>query len=85
MAALAESLPKTIRGSGFGIVYSVAIAAFGGTTQLVATWLIHMTGSAMAPAWYMIGATAIGQIALMLMPESAPLRRARVSQLAIGS
>jgi MFS family permease len=74
-AALAESLPKSIRGSGFGIVYSVSIAAFGGTTQLVATWLIHVTGSAMAPAWYLIGATAAGQIALMLMAESAPARK----------
>jgi MFS family permease len=73
-AGLAESLPKTIRGSGFGAVYSIAIAAFGGTTQLVATWLIHVTGSAMAPAWYVIGAAAIGQIAFMLMPESAPVR-----------
>ena len=43
-AGLAESLPKTIRGSGFGTVYSVSIAAFGGTTQLVITWLIHLTG-----------------------------------------
>jgi hypothetical protein len=47
---LAESLPKTIRGSGFGTIYSVAIAAFGGTTQLIVTWLIHATGSAISPA-----------------------------------
>ena len=75
-AALAESLPMSIRGSGFGVVYSVSIAAFGGTTQLVVTWLIHVTGSAMAPAWYMLGAGALGQIALMLMAESAPVRLA---------
>jgi MFS family permease len=73
-AGLAESLPKTIRGSGFGTVYSVSIAAFGGTTQLVVTWLIHITGSAMAPAWYVMGAAAVGQIGVMLMPESAPVR-----------
>ncbi len=79
-AALAESLPKSIRGSGFGVVYSVSIAAFGGTTQLVVTWLIHVTGSAMAPAWYMLGAGALGQIALMLMAESAPVRLAHVPQ-----
>ena len=78
-AALAESLPKGIRGSGFGTIYSVAMAAFGGTTQLVATWLIHLTGSAMALAWYLIGATAIGQVALMLMPESAPGRLAKMA------
>jgi MFS transporter, MHS family, citrate/tricarballylate:H+ symporter len=84
-AALSESLPKRIRGSGFGIIYSVAIAAFGGTTQLIATWLIHVTGSAMAPAWYLIAATAIGQIALMLMPESAPARSALPSAIVASS
>jgi MFS family permease len=73
-AALTESLPKTIRSSGFGTVYSLSIALFGGTTQLVVTWLIHVTGNALAPAWYLMGATAIGQIAYMLLPESAPVR-----------
>lgn len=81
-AALAESLPMSIRGSGFGVVYSVSIAAFGGTTQLVVTWLIHVTRSAMAPAWYMLGAGALGQIALMLKAESAPVRVAHVPQRA---
>ncbi len=28
----------------------------------------------MAPAWYVLGAAVIGQIALMLIPESAPGR-----------
>jgi MHS family citrate/tricarballylate:H+ symporter-like MFS transporter len=78
-ASLAESLPKTIRGSGFGTVYAVSIAAFGGTTQLVVTWLIHVTGSAMAPAWYLIAATGIGQIAFMLIRESAPGRLPRLA------
>jgi MFS family permease len=76
-AALAESLPKSIRGSGFGMTYSIAIAAFGGTTQLVVTWLIHVTGNPVAPAWYLTGAVAIGQVALMLMPESAPVKLAQ--------
>ena len=75
-AGLAESLPKSIRGSGFGTVYSVSIAAFGGTTQLVVTWLIHVTGSALAPAWYVLAAASVGQVALMLMAESAPARLA---------
>jgi len=73
-ASLAESLPKSIRGSGFGATYAIAIAIFGGTTQLVVTWLIHTTGSPLAPAWYWMGAAVFGQIALMLMRESAPVR-----------
>ncbi len=74
LAALGESLPKPIRASSFGTVYSIAIAFFGGSTQFVVTWMIHVTGSAMAPAWLLTGAIAIAQIGLMLMPESAPAR-----------
>lgn len=81
-AGLAESLPKSIRSSAFGVIYSISMAAFGGTTQLVTTWLIHMTGNAMAPAWYLTGAVVLGQIALMLMPESAPARALELAPLA---
>jgi MFS transporter, MHS family, citrate/tricarballylate:H+ symporter len=84
-AGLAESLPKAIRGSGFGVVYSVAVAVFGGTTQMITAWLIHLTGSAMAPAWYMVGAALVGQVALMLMVESAPVRSAASAQAAKGA
>lgn len=76
-AGLAESLPKGIRGSGFATIYAIAIASFGGTCQLVITWLIHVTGSPMAPTWYLVAAGIVGQVAMLLMPESAPVRVAR--------
>jgi len=82
-AGLAEALPQSIRSSGFATVYSVAIAAFGGTTQLGITWLIHVIGSAVAPAWYLVGVTAISQVALMLFPETAPARQGPYSSVAI--
>lgn len=82
-AAFIESLPPRIRSGGFGTVYAASVAIFGGTTQLVVTWIIHVTGSAIAPAWYLIGFTLIGQIAYMLYPETAPVRlRARVASAA---
>jgi len=74
-AALSESLPKRIRGGAFAIIYASSIAAFGGTTQLVVTWLIHVTGNPLAPAWYLLAATTAGTIAMMLIVESAPARR----------
>ena len=77
--ALIESLPKPIRGAAFATIYAVAIAAFGGTCQLVVTWLIHATSNPMAPAWYMLAATVVGQIAMQMMPESAPVKLARRS------
>ena len=73
-AAATESLPKRIRGGGFAIVYALSNALFGGTTQLAVTWLIHLTGSPMAPAWYMFAASAIGLIARWLIIETAPAR-----------
>ena len=79
-AAMVEALPRRIRSGAFGTAYATAIALFGGTTQLVVTWLIHLTGSAIAPAWYLVGVTAIGQVAYMLFPETAPVRlRARMA------
>ncbi len=50
-AAFAETLPKRFRGGAFATVYATSIALFGGTTQLVVTWLIKATGNSMAPAW----------------------------------
>jgi MHS family citrate/tricarballylate:H+ symporter-like MFS transporter len=72
--AFTEALPKHIRGGTFATIYATAIAAFGGTAQLVVTWLIHTTGNALAPAWYMLFATAIGLIAMMLMRETSPAK-----------
>ena len=74
LVCLAEALPGRVRSGGVGVVYAVAIAAFGGTTQLVITWLIHVTGREIAPAWYMMAATAVGLVAVSLMPETAPAK-----------
>jgi MFS family permease len=74
--AITESLPKTIRGSGFALVFALANVLFGGTTQLVVTWLIHVTGNATAPAWYIAGGSFVALIACFLFAESAPARLA---------
>jgi MFS family permease len=74
--ALCETLPKRIRGRAFAVLYASAIAVFGGTTQLVVTWMIQVTGNAMSPGWYLMGANVVGLLAAMLILESAPVRRA---------
>jgi MFS transporter, MHS family, citrate/tricarballylate:H+ symporter len=72
-AAFSESLPMRVRGRGFATVYGTAIALFGGTTQLMITWLIHATGSAMAPGGYLLAGNMMGLFAMTLMRESAPV------------
>jgi MFS transporter, MHS family, citrate/tricarballylate:H+ symporter len=72
--AFAEGLPKNIRAGAFATIYAVAIASFGGTAQLIVTWLIHMTGNALAPAWYMLFAIAVGLVAMVMMRETGPVK-----------
>jgi MFS family permease len=73
-AAISESLPPAVRARGFALIYSVPVAVFGGSTQLVVTWLLHVTGSPMAIAWYLTAIVAIGLIAMVAFRESAPVR-----------
>ncbi len=70
--AITESLRKEVRSLVFAGVYSTAVAIFGGTTQLIITWLIHVTGSPLAPAWYMLGACVVGLTATLFLVESNP-------------
>ncbi len=74
---LTESLPPAIRSGGVAVVYAVAIATFGGTTQYAVTWLIKVTGNPLAPAWYWTTAAVIGLAAMCTARESAPIRTAK--------
>jgi len=76
VAALAESLPRRVRAGTLSLVYALAIAVFGGTTQFVVKWLLRATGNAQAPGWYMLGAALLGLAAMSLLKESAPVRLA---------
>jgi MFS transporter, MHS family, citrate/tricarballylate:H+ symporter len=71
---LAENLPAEIRSGGVGIIYAVAITVFGGSASFVAAWLTEVTGSPLAPAWYMCGALMVGLAAMFSVRESAPVK-----------
>jgi MFS family permease len=71
--AFGETLPKRVRGGIFATVYATSIAVFGGTTQPIIAWLIHVTGNPLAPAWYLLLATALSVVAMLMMVESAPV------------
>jgi MHS family citrate/tricarballylate:H+ symporter-like MFS transporter len=74
MAAITESLPTSLRAGSVGILYALAISSFGGSAQFVVTWLIDVTGSPLAPAWYMSGAVLLGLVGMIGMRESAPAK-----------
>ena len=74
IVAITESLPKKVRSGAFALIYALAISVFGGSTQFLLAWFIHVTGNPLAPAWYMLAAVTIGLIAMVRLPETAPSR-----------
>ncbi|HEX3809375.1 MAG TPA: MFS transporter [Rhizomicrobium sp.] len=71
---MTESLPPSLRSGGIGVIYSLSIAIFGGTTQLMIAWLIAFTGNPLAPAWYMAVALGCGAIVMAMVRETAPVK-----------
>jgi MFS family permease len=64
-----QALPARVRAGATGIVYALAIAFFGGTTQLFETLLIRWTNNPVAPGWYMMAAVIVALAGALLIPE----------------
>src|SRR5262249_4142861 len=62
-ATLVELFPTRTRYTGVAIGYNAGMGLLGGTAPLVGTALIHLTGNALAPAFYLIGWAAVGAMA----------------------
>jgi MFS family permease len=74
LVTITESLPRAVRSGTLATMYACAISVFGGSTQFVVQWLTHVTGSPLAPAWYMTAALLVGGTAAVLSRETAPAR-----------
>lgn len=74
IVTIAESLPKRVRSGAIALIYALAIAVFGGSTQFLVAWIIRATGNPLAPAWYMLVAVTVGLVAMFRHPETAPPR-----------
>jgi len=63
------ALPARVRAGALSLVYALAIAIFGGTTQVVEKLLIRWTENPVAPGWYMTAAVIAGLIGAMILRE----------------
>ena len=68
---LSEIFPTKVRYSGFAFSFNAANALFGGTAPFVATWLIAVSGSKLAPAWYLVAAAVVALAAMFAARETA--------------
>ena len=84
VSAGVELFATRVRYSGFSVGYNICVAAFGGTTPYVVTWLTAQTGNNLAPAWYLIVAAVISLGTVLTLRESAgqPLAQTRDEQRA---
>ncbi|MFT4398278.1 MFS transporter [Gordonia lacunae] len=65
-APLFPSLFDTkVRLTGVALGFNLSTVLAGGTAAYIATWLIDRTGNSLAPAYFLIGASAIGLLTLM--------------------
>ncbi len=73
-ATMAELAPWRVRCTVLSVAYNVGLALLGGTTPLVAAWLVARTGVALAPAMYLTAAAGLTFVGALLLPGTAPHR-----------
>ncbi|MCG4455268.1 MFS transporter [Pseudomonas sp. MMS21-TM103] len=66
-AVMAEQFPVGVRSTGLALAYNLAVMIFGGFAQFIVTWLIHTTGLAIAPVFYVMFAAALGLVAAFFL------------------
>jgi MHS family proline/betaine transporter-like MFS transporter len=70
-AANVELIPAPVRCTGLAFAYNASVGWFGGTTPLIATWLITTTDNPIAPAyWVSLAGTVSLLSAIFLMRET---------------
>jgi len=69
-ATFPAMFPTMVRYAGVAIAYNVSTSLFGGTAPAVTDLLSKVTGSNLMPAYYMIGACAIGAVAALFLIET---------------
>ncbi|MEU0598509.1 glycine betaine/L-proline transporter ProP [Streptomyces sp. NPDC006393] len=70
-AALPALFPTQVRYGSLSIGYNLSASLFGGTTPLVITALISVTGSDLMPAYYTMIAALVGVVSVACMKETA--------------
>jgi hypothetical protein len=58
------------------------VTVFGGSTQLVVTWLMQQLNDPLVPAWYQMGANILSIIAVLLIATPRNVRTAPVGEAA---
>ncbi|WP_236674449.1 MFS transporter [Paraburkholderia hospita] len=72
--AAPEFFPTSFRATGHAISYQLSVAVFGGTTPFIGTLLVQLTGSPLAPAYYVAFVAVACLILTQFVPETKGVR-----------
>jgi len=64
---MAKTFPVATRVSGMSLSYNISVPIFGGFAPFFAQSLIDLTGSKLAPSYYMIATATLSLLALLIM------------------
>lgn len=65
--------------------FNISVSLFGGTTPLVVSWLVHVTGNNLAPAFYLLGVSVIGLIVVLTLFEDTSKKSLKGSYPTVAS
>jgi MFS transporter, MHS family, proline/betaine transporter len=82
-AAMAELFPQEVRSTGISIGYNISVVIFGGFAPMISTWLIQVSHSGLAPAWYVCGSACLSLLALACTVPR--MRRSTMQGVAISA
>lgn len=68
-AVFAELFPTNVRNTAISVTYTLNVSIFGGTAPMVCVWLISLTESPIAPAYYMALSAAMSLLAVLMIRE----------------
>lgn len=67
--ALTEGFPVAVRSTGAALAYNIAVLLFGGLAPAINTWLVKITGSNLAPLYYVLFSASVGLVGAILLPR----------------
>jgi MHS family proline/betaine transporter-like MFS transporter len=72
--AAAEFFPTAYRATGHAVAHQGSVALLGGTTPFVSAWLVEISGTPIAPGYYVIAAAVVCLITVQFVPETKDVR-----------
>lgn len=71
VTVIIEMIPTHVRFSTTNIGYNLGAAIFGGSTPLIASWLVHLTHDQYAPAYYLMAVCVLTMGVLFFVVETS--------------